>query len=177
MATHPVRSLARRRSVAAASGLAALALVLSACGDNGDADDAVADATSAVESVATEATSAVGSVAAEATSAVDDATGDDDGDGNGNGDAGRDDHADDHQDADRAYLDEVRDNGVEVRDDADFLVRGHAACRDLEDGVSYDQILQQYDDAHPDAADNEGQVVVQAAVTAFCPDYQPALNN
>lgn len=66
---------------------------------------------------------------------------------------------------------------MEVRDDADFLVRGHAACRDLEDGVSYDQILQQYDDAHPDAADNEGQVVVQAAVTAFCPDYQPALNN
>ena len=167
MATHPVRSIARRRSVAAASGLAALALVLSACGDNGDADDAVADATSAVESVATEATSAVGSVAAEATSAVDDATSDDDGD----------DHADDHQDADRAYLDEVRDNGVEVHDDADFLVRGHAACRDLEDGVSYDEILQRYNDAHPDAADNEGQVVVQAAVTAFCPDYQPALNN
>lgn len=172
MATNHVRNFTRRRSVAAASGLAALALVLGACGDNGETEDAVDDATSAVESVATEATSAVGSVAAEATSAVGDATDDD---------AGRDDHSDDHSDdhpdADRAFLDEVRGNGVEVRDDVDYIARGHDACRDLEDGVSYDEILQRYYDTHPDAADDEGQIVVQAAVTAFCPDYQPALNN
>src|SRR5699024_3083642 len=60
----------RRRAMAAASGFAALALALSACGGDDSTDDAVADATSAVASAATEATSAVGSAASKATSAV-----------------------------------------------------------------------------------------------------------
>lgn len=157
----------RRRAMAAASGFAALALVLSACSNDESAEDAVAEATSAVASVATEATSAVGSAAAEATSAVASAT---DGDG-------REDHGDDHAEADRAYLDEVRAGGVDVRDDEDFIIRGHDACRDLEDGESADVVITKYYEAHPEAGETEGETVVTAAVNAFCPDYAPALNN
>lgn len=154
----------RRRAMAAASGFAALALALSACGGDDSADDAVADATSAVASAATEATSAVGSAAAEATSAVAD-------------DHHRDDHDDGHTDADRAYLDEIRAGGVDVHDDADFIIRGHDACRDLEDGNSSDEVVAKYYEAHPEAPEDEGATVVEAAVGAFCPDYAPALNN
>lgn len=155
----------RRRAMAAASGLAALALALSACGGDESAEDTAASATSAVASAATEATSAVGSAAAEATSAV---AGDDD----------RDDHDDDdHADADRAFLDEVRAGGVDVGDDADFIIRGHDACRDLEDGESADVVIGKYYQAHPEATETEGETVVTAAVNAFCPDYAPALNN
>lgn len=158
----------RRRAMAAASGLAALALVLSACSNDESAEDAVADATSAVASAATEATSAVGSAAAEATSAVASAA----------DDADRDDqHDDDHEEKDRAFLDEVRAGGVDVRDDDDFLIRGHDACRDLEDGESADVVIGKYYDAHPEAGETEGETVVTAAVNAFCPDYAPALNN
>lgn len=158
----------RRRAMAAASGLAALALVLSACSNDESAEDAVADATSAVASAATEATSAVGSAAAEATSAVASAA----------DDADRDDqHEGDHEDKDRAFLDEVRAGGVDVRDDDDFLIRGHDACRDLEDGESADVVIGKYYDAHPEAGETEGETVVTAAVNAFCPDYAPALNN
>lgn len=161
----------RRRAMAAASGLAALALVLSACSNDESAEDAVADATSAVASAATEATSAVGSAAAEATSAVASAADDADRDD-------RDDqHEGDHEDKDRAFLDEVRAGGVDVRDDDDFLIRGHDACRDLEDGESADVVIGKYYDAHPEAGENEGETVVTAAVNAFCPDYAPALNN
>ena len=141
----------RRRAMAAASGFAALALALSACGGDDSADDAVADATSAVASAATEATSAVGSAASEATSAV--------------------------ADADRAYLDEIRAGGVEVHDDADFIIRGHDACRDLEDGESADVVITKYYEVHSQAPENEGETVLTAAVNAFCPDYAPALNN
>lgn len=154
----------RRRAMAAASGLAALALALSACGGDDSAEDTAASATSAVASAATEATSAVGSAAAEATSAV---AGDDD----------RDDHDDDHADADRAFLDEVRAGGVDVDDDADFIIRGHDACRDLEDGESAEVVIGKYYQAHPEATETEGETVVTAAVNAFCPDYAPALNN
>lgn len=141
----------RRRAMAAASGFAALALALSACGGDDSTDDAVADATSAVASAATEATSAVGSAASEATSAV--------------------------ADADRAYLDEIRAGGVEVHDDADFIIRGHDACRDLEDGESADVVITKYYEVHSQAPENEGETVLTAAVNAFCPDYAPALNN
>lgn len=169
MRQYPVRRTTRRRAAAVASGFAALVLVAGACGNGDDAEDAVADATSAVESVATEATSAVASVADEATSAVADA-------GDRDHDHDRD-HADDHPDADRAFLDEVRAGGVEVHDDADFLIRGHDACRAIEDGESYDAVLQSYVADHPEADNDEARVVVQAAVNAFCPDYQPVLNN
>lgn len=141
----------RRRAMAAASGFAALALALSACGGDDSTDDAVADATSAVASAATEATSAVGSAASEATSAV--------------------------ADADRAYLDEIRAGGVDVHDDADFIIRGHDACRDLEDGESADVVITKYYEVHSQAPENEGETVLTAAVNAFCPDYAPALNN
>ena len=154
----------RRRAMAAASGFAALALALSACGGDDSTDDAVADATSAVASAATEATSAVGSAAAEATSAVAD-------------DHHRDDHDDGHTDADRAYLDEIRAGGVDVHDDADFIIRGHDACRDLEDGESADVVITKYYEVHSQAPENEGETVLTAAVNAFCPDYAPALNN
>ena len=147
--THQKRT--RRRAMAAASGFAALALALSACGGDDSTDDAVADATSAVASAATEATSAVGSAASEATSAV--------------------------ADADRAYLDEIRAGGVEVHDDADFIIRGHDACRDLEDGESADVVITKYYEVHSQAPENEGETVLTAAVNAFCPDYAPALNN
>ena len=141
----------RRRAMAAASGFAALALALSACGGDDSTDDAVADATSAVASAATEATSAVGSAASEATSAV--------------------------ADADRAYLDEIRAGGVDVHDDADFIIRGHDACRDLEDGESADVVITKYYEVHSQAPENEGETVLTAAINAFCPDYAPALNN
>lgn len=171
MSPHAHRT--RRRAMAAASGLAALALTLSACGGDDTADDTVADATSAVASAATEATSAVGSAAAEATSAVGEAGGGDDHDGHDHGDH----DGDDHPDKDREYLDALRDNGVTVHDDVDFLVRGHDACRDLEDGESADVVIASYYEAHPEAPENEGATVLEAAVNAFCPDYAPALNN
>lgn len=157
---------ARRRAGVAASGLAALALALGACGSEDSAEDVVADATSAVASAATEATSAVGSAAAEATSAV----------GSAVDDADRDGHGDDHAEEDQAYLDEVRAGGVDVRDDEDFVIRGHDACRDLEDGESADVVIAKYYEAHPEAGETEGETVVTAAVNAFCPDYAPALN-
>ena len=149
--THQKRT--RRRAMAAASGFAALALALSACGGDDSTDDAVADATSAVASAATEATSAVAD------------------------DHHRDDHDDGHTDADRAYLDEIRAGGVDVHDDADFIIRGHDACRDLEDGESADVVITKYYEVHSQAPENEGETVLTAAVNAFCPDYAPALNN
>ncbi|MGX1857253.1 DUF732 domain-containing protein [Dietzia sp. NPDC055340] len=171
MSPHAHRT--RRRAMVAASGLAALALTLSACSGDDTADDTVADATSAVASAATEATSAVGSAAAEATSAVGEAGDGDDHEGHDHGDH----DGDDHPDKDREYLDALRDNGVTVHDDVDFLVRGHDACRDLEDGESADVVIASYYEAHPEAPENEGATVLEAAVNAFCPDYAPALNN
>ena len=165
----------RRKAMAAASGLAALALVLSACGGNDTVDDAVSEATSAVASAASEATSAVGSAAAEATSAA----------GSAAAEASRaaasatsevKAHEADHEAKDKAYLDEVRAGGVTVGDDADFIVRGHDACSGLEDGESADVVIAKYYEAHPEASVTEGETVVTAAVNAFCPDYAPTLN-
>ena len=166
----------RRRTLAVAAGMAALALSLSACsGDSDDADAAVDSATSAVASAADEATSAAASAAADATSAVSDVGDHDDHDHEGHDHGDHDD--DDHPDADREYLDSLRANGVTVHDDVDFLVRGHDACRDLEDGNSSDEVVAKYYEAHPEAPEDEGATVVEAAVGAFCPDYAPALNN
>ena len=166
----------RRRTLAVAAGMAALALSLSACsGDSDDADAAVDSATSAVASAADAATSAAASAAADATSAVSDVGDHDDHDHEGHDHGDHDD--DDHPDADREYLDSLRANGVTVHDDVDFLVRGHDACRDLEDGNSSDEVVAKYYEAHPEAPEDEGATVVEAAVGAFCPDYAPALNN
>ena len=166
----------RRRTLAVAAGMAALALSLSACsGDSDDADAAVDSATSAVASAADEATSAAASAAADATSAVSDVGDHDDHDHEGHDHGDHDD--DDHPDADREYLDSLRANGVTIHDDVDFLVRGHDACRDLEDGNSSDEVVAKYYEAHPEAPEDEGATVVEAAVGAFCPDYAPALNN
>ena len=166
----------RRRTLAVAAGMAALALSLSACsGGSDDADAAVDSATSAVASAADAATSAAASAAADATSAVSDVGDHDDHDHEGHDHGDHDD--DDHPDADREYLDSLRANGVTVHDDVDFLVRGHDACRDLEDGNSSDEVVAKYYEAHPEAPEDEGATVVEAAVGAFCPDYAPALNN
>ena len=48
MAVTPRSVRTRSRTLAAASGLAALALVLGACGEEGEAEQAVGEATSAV---------------------------------------------------------------------------------------------------------------------------------
>lgn len=147
----------RRRTLAVAAGMAALALSLSACsGDSDDADAAVDSATSAVSDVG-------------------DHDDHDDHDHEGHDHGDHDD--DDHPDADSEYLDSLRANGVTVHDDVDFLVRGHDACRDLEDGNSSDEVVAKYYEAHPEAPEDEGATVVEAAVGAFCPDYAPALNN
>lgn len=169
----------RRRTLAVAAGMAALALSLSACsGDSDDADAAVDSATSAVASAADAATSAAASAAADATSAVSDVGDHDDHDDHDHEGHDHGDHDDDdHPDADREYLDSLRANGVTVHDDVDFLVRGHDACRDLEDGNSSDEVVAKYYEAHPEAPEDEGATVVEAAVGAFCPDYAPALNN
>lgn len=163
------RHPARRRTTVAAAGLAALALVLGACGEEGTAEDAVG-----------EATSAVGSVAAEATSAVGDAT---DGDGNGDGgdgetttaenpDAGRDGGA---EDPDQEFLGDIRAVGVDPEDEQDYLTRGRDACTSLDDGKGYMDVLGEYNDAHPDAPVTEAPIVVAAAVKAFCSQHLPQL--
>lgn len=158
----------RRRTLAAAAGMAALALSLSACSGNSDDADAAVDS----------ATSAAASAAADATSAVSDVGDHDDHDDHDHEGHDHGDHDnDDHPDADREYLDSLRANGVTVHDDVDFLVRGHDACRDLEDGNSSDEVVAKYYEAHPEAPEDEGATVVEAAVGAFCPDYAPALNN
>lgn len=160
------RHPARRRTTVAAAGLAALALVLGACGEEGTAEDAVG-----------EATSAVGSVAAEATSAVGDATeGGDSGDGETttaeNPDAGRDGGA---EDPDQEFLGDIRAVGVDPEDEQDYLTRGRDACASLDEGTGYLDVLGRYNDAHPDAPVTEAPIVVAAAVKAFCSQHLPQL--
>ncbi|AWH96757.1 DUF732 domain-containing protein [Dietzia psychralcaliphila] len=159
----PATRPGRRRAVAAASGFAALALVLGACGEEGTAEDAVGDATSAV-----------GSVAAEATSAVGDAT---DGDGattgeqpapDRTGENGGDDRAPDEQ-----FLSEIRTVGVDAEDEQAYLTRGRDACASLDGDMGYVDVVRQYNDAHPDAPVTEAPVVVAAAVRAFCSQHLP----
>ncbi|MDX2356430.1 DUF732 domain-containing protein [Dietzia sp. PP-33] len=163
-ATGHVTRPGRRRAVATASGFAALALVLGACGEEGTAEDAVGDATSAVGSAATEATSAVGSVAADATSAVgDEAAQDDESGGNG----------DDARNPDEQFLSEIRTVGVDAPDEQDYLTRGRDACASLDGDMGYTDVIGQYNDAHSDAPVTEAPVVLAAAVRAFCPQHLP----
>lgn len=159
---------ARSRTVAAASGLATLALVLGACGEEGAAEDAVGGATSAV-----------GSVAAEATSAVGDATGDDD-DGSAGATTGDQPAPDQSEESDgestnpdAEFLNDIRRVGVDVPDEQDYLTRGRDACASLDEGMGFIDVTRQYGDAHPDAPATEGPVVVTAAVKAFCSQHLP----
>lgn len=140
----------RRRATAAASGLAALMLVVAACGEDGSAEDAVGDATSAM-----------GPVAADATSAVGDA-------GDGDGDAGA-------EDTDQEFLGDIRAVGVDPADEQDYLTRGRDACASLDEGTGYLDVLGRYNDAHPDAPVTEAPLVVAAGVKAFCSQHLPQL--
>ncbi|WP_010542412.1 DUF732 domain-containing protein [Dietzia alimentaria] len=165
----PVRS-ARSRSLSVASGLAVLVLALSACGEEGSAEKAVG-----------EATSAVGSVASEATSAVGDATADDDkggtatttgeqpapeGDGESNGESAN---------PDEEFLNDLRRVGVDAQDEQEYLTRGRDACTSLDEGMGYVDVTRQYGDAHPDAPGTEAPVVVTAAVKALCSQHLPQI--
>ncbi|MFN3602284.1 MAG: DUF732 domain-containing protein [Dietzia sp.] len=153
----------RRRAVATASGFAALALILGACGEEGTAEDAVG-----------EATGAVGSVAAEATSAVGDAT---DGDGATTGEQpapdGTGGNGGDEQTPDEQFLSEIRTVGVDAEDEQDYLTRGRDACASLDGDMGYVDVVRQYNEAHPDAPVTEAPVVVAAAVRAMCPQHLP----
>lgn len=149
----------RRRGLVAASGFAALALVLGACGEEGTAEEAVG-----------EATSAVGSVAAEATSAVGDAT---DRDGATTGEQPAPDGGDDGRSPEEQFLGEIRTVGVVADDEPGYLARGREACASLEGDMGYVDVVRQYNDAHPDAPVTEAPVVVAAAVRAFCPQHLP----
>jgi hypothetical protein len=152
-ATGHVTRPGRRRAVATASGFAALALVLGACGEEGTAEDAVGDATSAVGSVAADATSAVGDEAAQ----------DDESGGNG----------DDARNPDEQFLSEIRTVGVDAPDEQDYLTRGRDACASLDGDMGYTDVIGQYNDAHSDAPVTEAPVVLAAAVRAFCPQHLP----
>lgn len=162
---------ARSRAVAAASGLAALALALGACGEEGSAEQAVG-----------EATSAVGSAAAEATSAVGDATRDD---GEGGPDATTGDQpqpeettgGEGSQNPDEEFLNDIERVGVDAGNEQDYLARGRDACASLGAGVGYVDVLRQYNDAHPDAPVTEAPVVVTAAVKAFCSQHLPQVGD
>lgn len=162
----------RSRSLAAASGIAALALVLSACGEEGDAEQAVG-----------EATSAVGSVAAEATSAVGDATNDDgEGDtgattGNGPRPEDSEEGAGEDENPDEAFLSNIRQLGVDTEDEQDYVTRGRDACTSLDEGVGYTDVLGQYNDAHSEAPVTEAPIVVTAAIEAFCPQHLPLVGD
>ncbi|AWH93319.1 DUF732 domain-containing protein [Dietzia lutea] len=169
----PARSrTARPRAVAAASGLAALALALGACGEEGTAEQAVG-----------EATSAVGSAAAEATSAVGDATRDD-GEGDPGATTGDQPQPEDttggeggSANPDEEFLNDIERVGVDAGNEQDYLARGRDACASLDAGVGYVDVLQQYNDAHPDAPVTEAPVVVTAAVKAFCSQHLPQVGD
>ncbi|UVE93699.1 DUF732 domain-containing protein [Dietzia sp. B32] len=158
----------RSRALAAASGLAALALTLGACGEEGSAEQAVG-----------EATSAVGSVAAEATSAVGDATNNDGegGEGATTGNGPRPEASEEGRsespNPDEEFLNDIRRVGVDVPDEQDYLTRGRDACASLDGGTGYVDVLRQYNDAHPDAPVTEAPAVVTAAVKALCSQHLP----
>ena len=169
MPTQPTRTPAHRRTVAAASGLAALALVLGACGEEGSAEDAVGSATSAVGSAAAEATSAVGSAVDDAT--ADDGTSESPAPGEGDDEGGDESTGNPDQD----YLRDIRAVGVDAADEQDYLTRGRDACASLDGGKGYTDVLGEYNAAHGDAPVTEGPVVVAAAVKNLCSQHLPQI--
>ncbi|MDV7999794.1 DUF732 domain-containing protein [Rhodococcus sp. IEGM 1408] len=175
MAEHTNRGMHRRRAAAAASGLAALALILGACGEEGTAEKAVGGATSAVGSVATQATSAVG-----------DATGGD-GEGDtgattgeqpapgGSAENGGGENGNQSQNPDQEFLADIRRVGVDAQDEQGYLTRGRDACASLDGGTGYVDVLKQYNDAHSEAPVTEAPVVVASAIKAFCSQHLPQI--
>ncbi|MEB8327066.1 DUF732 domain-containing protein [Dietzia kunjamensis] len=173
MAVTPRSARTRPRTLAAASGLAALALVLGACGEEGEAEQAVG-----------EATSAVGSVAAEATSAVGDAMNDggEGGEGgattgNGPQPEGSEEGGGESPNPDEEFLNDIRRVGVDTPDEQDYITRGRDACTSFDEGTGYVDVLRMYNDAHPDAPVTEAPAVVTAAVKAYCSQHLPLVGD
>lgn len=173
MAVTPRSVRTRSRTLAAASGLAALALVLGACGEEGEAEQAVG-----------EATSAVGSVAAEATSAVGDAMNDggEGGEGgattgNGPQPEGSEEGGGESPNPDEEFLNDIQRVGVDTPDEQDYITRGRDACASFDEGTGYIDVLQMYNDAHPDAPVIEAPAVVTAAVKAYCSQHLPLVGD
>lgn len=156
MSTQSIPGSTRRRLRAVPVALAAFALVLASCGEEGSAEQAVGSATSAA-----------GSAAAKATSAVGDATNRGSEQGSEAGAA----------DPDRRFLDDIRRVGVDVPDEQDYLTRGRDACASLDGGSGYIDVTRQYNEAHPEAPVTEGPVVVAAAVRSLCSQHLPQLGN
>lgn len=170
MTVTPRSARTRSRTLAAASGLAALALALGACGEEGEAEQAVG-----------EATSAVGSVAAEATSAVGDAV-NDGGEGgattgNGPQPEGSEEGGGESPNPDEEFLNDIQRVGVDTPDEQDYITRGRDACASFDEGTGYIDVLQMYNDAHPDAPVTEAPAVVTAAVKAYCSQHLPLVGD
>lgn len=170
MTVTPRSARTRSRTLAAVSGLAALALALGACGEEGEAEQAVG-----------EATSAVGSVAAEATSAVGDAM-NDGGEGgattgNGPQPEGSEEGGGESPNPDEEFLNDIQRVGVDTPDEQDYITRGRDACASFDEGTGYIDVLQMYNDAHPDAPVIEAPAVVTAAVKAYCSQHLPLVGD
>lgn len=170
MTVTPRSARTRSRTLAAVSGLAALALALGACGEEGEAEQAVG-----------EATSAVGSVAAEATSAVGDAM-NDGGEGgattgNGPQPEGSEEGGGESPNPDEEFLNDIQRVGVDTPDEQDYITRGRDACASFDEGTGYIDVLQMYNDAHPDAPVTEAPAVVTAAVKAYCSQHLPLVGD
>lgn len=173
MTVTPRSARTRSRTLAAVSGLAALALALGACGEEGEAEQAVG-----------EATSAVGSVAAEATSAVGDAMNDggEGGEGgattgNGPQPEGSEEGGGESPNPDEEFLNDIQRVGVDTPDEQDYITRGRDACASFDEGTGYIDVLQMYNDAHPDAPVTEAPAVVTAAVKAYCSQHLPLVGD
>lgn len=176
MTVTPRSARTRSRTLAAVSGLAALALALGACGEEGEAEQAVG-----------EATSAVGSVAAEATSAVSDAMNDggeggEGGEGgattgNGPQPEGSEEGGGESPNPDEEFLNDIQRVGVDTPDEQDYITRGRDACASFDEGTGYIDVLQMYNDAHPDAPVIEAPAVVTAAVKAYCSQHLPLVGD
>lgn len=173
MTVTPRSARTRSRTLAAASGLAAVALALGACGEEGEAEQAVG-----------EATSAVGSVAAEATSAVGDAINDggEGGEGgattgNGPQPEGSEEGGSESPNPDEEFLNDIQRVGVDTPDEQDYITRGRDACASLDEGTGFVDVLQMYNDAHPDAPVTEAPAVVTAAVKAYCSQHLPLVGD
>lgn len=176
MTVTPRSARTRSRTLAAVSGLAALALALGACGEEGEAEQAVGEATSAVGSVAAEATSAVGDAM------NDGGEGGEGGEGgattgNGPQPEGSEEGGGESPNPDEEFLNDIQRVGVDTPDEQDYITRGRDACASFDEGTGYIDVLQMYNDAHPDAPVTEAPAVVTAAVKAYCSQHLPLVGD
>ncbi|MVZ91025.1 DUF732 domain-containing protein [Microbacter sp. ANSKLAB05] len=173
MTVTPRSARTRSRTLAAVSGLAALALALGACGEEGEAEQAVGEATSAVGSVAAEATSAVGDAM------NDGGEGSEGGATTGNGPQpeGSEEGGGESPNPDEEFLNDIQRVGVDTPDEQDYITRGRDACASFDEGTGYIDVLQMYNDAHPDAPVTEAPAVVTAAVKAYCSQHLPLVGD